>query len=164
MDAASESARMGAENVILAYRRSKEQMGAYTFEYETIINSGARGMFNIQPIEIEGNGKATGVKFLKTETRNGKLENIAGSEFIIDCDLVIKATGQAKMANFLGLIGGLELDPSNRISVHEKTFQCSNPKYFAGGDAVNGGAEVVNGAHDGKAAAIGIDQWLNSKH
>ena len=164
MDAASESARMGAEDVILVYRRSKEQMGAYTFEYETIIHSGARGMFNVQPIEIVGNGKATGVKFLKTENRNGKLENIAGSEFVLDCDLVIKATGQAKMANFFGMIDGLELDARNRIKVNKESFQCSNPKYFAGGDAVNGGAEVVNGAHDGKAAALGIDQWLNVKY
>ena len=163
MDAASESARMGAEDVILAYRRSKDQMGAYSIEYETIINSGARGLFNIQPIEIIGNGKATGVKFLKTESRNGKLENIAGSEFILDCNLVIKATGQTKMANFLGMIDGLELDTGNRIKVNEDTFQCSNPKYFAGGDAVNGGAEVVNGAHDGKAAALGIHQWLNTE-
>ena len=163
MDAASESARMGAENVILAYRNGKEHMGAYKFEYQMIINSGARGMFNVQPVEIVGNGKATGVKFIKTESRDGKLENMEGSEFVLDCDLVIKATGQAKMGEFLGMIDGLELDGSSRIVVDEVTFQTKNEMYFAGGDAVNGGAEVVNGAHDGKAAALGIHEWLNKK-
>ncbi|MBN4061747.1 MAG: hypothetical protein COA57_15740 [Flavobacteriales bacterium] len=161
MDAASESARMGAESVILAYRNSKENKGAYDFEYDTIINSGAKGMFNVQPIEIVGNGKATGVKFVRTKSHNDKLENIPGSEFVLECDLVIKATGQAKMAKFLGMIDELELDNSNRIVVNEENYQTTNPKYFAGGDSVNGGAEVVNGAYDGKVAANGIHEWLN---
>ena len=74
--------------------------------------------------------------------------------------MVIKATGQAKMGNLFALINGMELDRSKRIVVNPVTYQSTNPKYFAGGDAVNGGAEVVNGAHDGKAAAKGIQKWL----
>ena len=164
MDAASESARMGANNVILAYRRSKEEMGGYDFEYDLARNAGAKGLFNVQPVEITGNGKATGVKFIKTESRNGKLEYIEGSEFTLDCDLVIKGTGQAKLGDFFGLIDSLEIDRSTRIVVNGESFQTGNPKYFAGGDAVNGGAEVVNGAYDGKQAALGIENWLNKKH
>lgn len=162
MDAASETARMGAEEVILAYRRSRDEMGGYDFEYDLARSAGARGLFNAQPLEIQGeNGKATGVKFIKTESRNGKLEYVAGSEFVVPCDLVIKATGQAKLAGLFAQIDGLEIDASKRILVDERTFQTKNPKYFAGGDAVNGGAEVVNGAHDGKAAAQGIHTWLH---
>ena len=41
-----------------------------------------------------------------------------------------------------------------------KNNQTTNDKYFAGGDAINGGAEVVNGAYDGKIAAQGIHKWL----
>ncbi|MEO9886717.1 MAG: FAD-dependent oxidoreductase [Balneola sp.] len=163
MDAASESARMGAESVILAYRRSKEEMGGYDFEYDLARNAGAKGLFNVQPVEIMGNGKATGVKFIKTESKNRKLEYIAGSEFVLDCDLVIKGTGQAKLGNFFALIDGLEMDKNTRILVNEESFQTGNPVYFAGGDAVNGGAEVVNGAHDGKVAAHGIENWLKKK-
>lgn len=161
MDAASESARMGANKVILAYRRSKDEMGGYDFEYDLARNAGAKGLFNVQPIEIIGNGKATGVKFVKTETKNGKLEYIEGSEFVLACDLVIKGTGQAKLGDFFGLIDGLEIDRSTRIVVDQKNFQTGNPMYFAGGDAINGGAEVVNGAYDGKNAAHGIESWLN---
>ena len=40
-------------------------------------------------------------------------------------------------------------------------YQTTNLKYFAGGDAINGGAEVVNAAYDGKLAALGIHNWLN---
>jgi dihydropyrimidine dehydrogenase (NAD+) subunit PreT len=162
VDAASESARMGAENVSLAYRRSKADMGAYGFEYQLAKYAGVKGLFNVSPVEITGDEKVTGVKFIRTESNNGKLENIAGSEFIVPCDLVIKATGQAKQGHFLSLIDGLEMDKRRRIVVNMENYQTTNPKYFAGGDAVNGGAEVVNGAYEGKVAAKGIHEWLNA--
>lgn len=159
MDAASETARMGAESVTLVYRRSKEEMGAYYFEYELARGAGARSIFNAQPVEILGNGKATGVRFIKTELVDGRVKPITGSEFDVEADLVIKATGQAKMGSLFSLIDQLELDNSSRLVVNDR-YQTTNPKYFAGGDAINGGAEVVNAAHDGKAAAKGIHKWL----
>ena len=160
MDAASESARMGADTVILAYRRSKSRMGAYGFEYDTAISSGVKSLFNVQATEILGNEKVTGVRFIKTVEQNGTLENIPNSEFEVACDMVIKAIGQTKNANFLKKIKNLELDSRKRIKVNKTNFQTSNPKYFAGGDVINGGAEVVNACYDGKMAAKGIDQWL----
>lgn len=161
MDAASQSARLGAESVVLAYRRSKDEMGAYGFEYKLAITAGVQSIFNAQPLEIIGNEIATGIKFIRTKETNGRLESITGSEFIVEADLVIKATGQAKQKHFLDLIDGLILDNKHRIVVDALSFQCTNPKYFAGGDAVNGGAEVVNAAYDGKMAARGIDRWLD---
>jgi len=164
MDAASESARMGAEKVYLVYRRSKDVMGAYWFEYDLALSAGVQGIFNASPKEIlEKDGKVAGVKFIKTVEENGRLTEIPGSEFIIECDMVIKATGQAKMGHFLKQIEGLTLDASQRIVVDPILFQTTNPKYFAGGDAVNGGAEVVNGAYEGKQAALGIHQYLMQK-
>ncbi|NNE16204.1 MAG: FAD-dependent oxidoreductase, partial [Saprospiraceae bacterium] len=157
MDAASQSARMGAQSVVLAYRRAKESMGAYGFEYKLAISAGVDSLFNAQPIEILGNGKAMGVKFIKTEQTDGKLQNIEGSEFIVEADLIIKATGQAKQKHFLEKIDNLELDKRHKVIVDNQSFQCTNPKYFAGGDAVNGGAEVANAAYEGKRAAHGIN-------
>ena len=148
MDAASQAARLGADEVTLAYRRSKDRMGAYGFEYDLAISAGVDSLFEAQPVAIVGNGKATGVKFIKTKSTDGKLEYTDGSEFVVDCDLVIKATGQAKQADFLSLINGLELDSRKRIVVNEANYQTKNPMYFAGGDAVNGGAEVVNAAYE----------------
>ncbi|MCI5056858.1 MAG: FAD-dependent oxidoreductase, partial [Flavobacteriales bacterium] len=115
MDAASESARMGANEVTLVYRRSKDEKGAYEFEYDLAVSAGVNGLFNASPKEILGNGKVTGVKFVKTESRDGKLHEVPNSEFTIDCDMVVKATGQAKMANFLKKISGLELDNKSRL-------------------------------------------------
>ncbi|MBK7571425.1 MAG: FAD-dependent oxidoreductase [Bacteroidetes bacterium] len=160
MDAASESARMGAEKVILAYRRSKEEMGAYDFEYDLAKGVGVKGMFSVSPLEITGNGKVTGVKFIRTKTVNGKLENVAGSEFTETCDWVIKATGQSKQVELLKLMNGVSIDSKGRIEVNAETFQTKNPKYFAAGDAVSGGQEVVNAAAEGRKAARGIKKYL----
>ena len=151
MDAASEAARMGADEVILAYRGPKEKMKAYGFEYDLAISAGVNSVFDASPVEILGNDVAEGVKFINSE----------GKEFIIDADMIIRATGQAKLGSFLEMIDGLELDSDTRIKVNPENNQTTNEKYFAGGDAINGGAEVVNGAYDGKLAAKGIHQWLN---
>jgi glutamate synthase (NADPH/NADH) small chain len=161
MDAASESARMGARKTVLAYRNSKEKMGAYGFEYDLAISAGVDSLFNVTPLSIVGNGKVEGVKFAKTEMVDGKLQTNMNNVFIVRCDLVIKATGQAKQGHLYDLIDDLDVGNNTIIKVNEETFQTSNPKYFAGGDAINGGAEVVNAAYDGKMAAQGIHQWLN---
>ena len=55
--------------------------------------------------------------------------------FVVRCDMVIKATGQAKQGHLYDLINNLEIDNKTRIKINDE-FQTSNPKYFAGGDAV----------------------------
>lgn len=159
MDAASESARLGAENVTLAYRRAKDEMGAYEFEYDLAKGVGVKGLFNAQPVAIKGNDKVEGVELIKTEVVDGRVRNIEGSEFVVPCSMVILATGQEKQVGFLGAIEGLDLERNGRIKVNEHQ-QTSNSHYFAAGDAVNGGAEVVNAAAEGKVAAHGIHQYI----
>jgi dihydropyrimidine dehydrogenase (NAD+) subunit PreT len=159
MDAASESARLGAREVTLAYRRPKHGMGAYEFEYDLAKGVGVRGLFSAQPVAILGTDKVEGVQFLQTKVIAGMVKEIAGSEFVVPCEWVILATGQEKQASMLSLISGLETVDGGKIVV-DAHGQCSNPKYFAGGDAVNGGAEVVNAAAEGKLAAKGIHAVL----
>lgn len=161
MDAASESARMGAGEVILAYRGSQSDMRAYDFEYDLAKSVGVDGLFNVIPLEILGNGIVEGVRFIRSETKNGQIEPIDNSEFIEKCDMVIRATGQLKQVSILQKIDGLKLDPANRIVINRDSYQTSNPRYFAAGDAVNGGKEVVNAAAEGKKAAKGIHSYLS---
>jgi dihydropyrimidine dehydrogenase (NAD+) subunit PreT len=149
MDAASESARMGSQ-VVLAYRKSKEEMPAYHFEYDLAKGVGVKGVFNVMPEEIIGeNGTVTGVKLKST---------LDGTTSIENCNWVIKATGQSKQKELLQL-AGISLDEKGRITVSEN-FQTSNKKYFAAGDAVSGGQEVVNAVANGKKAAWGIRKQL----
>lgn len=103
-----------------------------------------------------------GVKFAKTEMVEGILKANMNNTFIVRCDMVIKATGQAKQGHLYGLIDDFEIDTKTRIMTNDE-FQTSNPKYFAGGDTINGSAEVVNAAYDGKMAAQGIHNWLTKK-
>ena len=159
MDAASEAARMGARKTVLAYRNSKEKMGAYGFEYDLAISAGVDSLFNVTPLAILGNDKVEGVRLAKTEMVDGKLKTNINNTFVVRCDMVIKATGQAKQGHLYDLIDDLELDEKTRIKTNDE-FQTSNEMYFAGGDAINGGAEVVNAAYDGKMAAQGIHNWL----
>ena len=161
MDAASESSRLGADQVILAYRRGKDEMGAYDFEYDLAKGVGVRGMFNVAPVEIVGNGKVEGVRFVRTATMSdGNVHTIPESDFVEPCDMVIKATGQSKQKQFLSLIPGLEVDGKGRIIVDPVTGQTTNHQYFASGDAMNGGAEVVNAAAEAKATARSIHAYL----
>ncbi len=161
MDAASESARLGAEEVTLAYRRPKPEMKAYEFEYELAKSVGVKGLFNVAPVAILGDRQVEGIRLAATRVEAGRLQLVDGSEFDLACDAVILATGQEKRSALVAQIGGIETDRQGRIVVHPETFQSSHPKYFAGGDAVNGGAEVVNAAAHGKAAARGILGRLN---
>ena len=161
---------MGAEFVTLAYRRSSEEMGAYGFEYDLAKEAGAQGMFNVSPVEIIGKKKVEGVKFVRNRSSYGKIETIKGSEFMVVCDMVILATGQSKKVDFLEQIPNLRLDKKGRIMdnrgriiVNEKNHQTNNPKYFAAGDAVNGGVEVVNAVYEAKIAAKGIHKYLQGK-
>lgn len=161
MDAASETARMGAA-VHLVYRRDKGGMGAYPFEYELAKSAGVKGLFNCNPIAILGTSKVEGIRLVRTQTNaDGSVTTVSGSEFDLKCDMVVLATGQAKQPEFLKLIDGLQLDKQNRIVCNEN-YQTTNPKYFAAGDAVNGGAEVVNAAGEAKKAALAIHKFLNS--
>ncbi len=160
MDVASESARLGSE-VTLLYRRSKAEMGAYDFEYELIRSVGANAIFNTGVIEIEGEQSVESVKCMKTVSKNGKLETVPGSGFTLPCDFLIKATGQSKQTDLFDKMN-LDYDNRGKLKVNEY-FQCSRPQYFAGGDCVNGGAEVVNACAEGKIAARGIDNWLKKR-
>jgi glutamate synthase (NADPH/NADH) small chain len=76
---------------------------------------------------------------------------------ILPCDTAILAIGQSRLEEFLARCG---VAPSE---VNRETGQSANPKYFAGGDCVNGGREVVDAVADGKRAGIGIAAYLEAE-
>ncbi|MEE9372959.1 MAG: FAD-dependent oxidoreductase, partial [Saprospiraceae bacterium] len=133
MDAASEAARMGADTT-LVYRRSKNEMGAYDFEYDLIKSVGAKALFNVTVKKVLGGTKVQKIVCVKTQSKNGVLVEIEGSEFSISCNFLILATGQEKQISILRL-AGVEYDGKGKVQTNPITLQCSNPKYFSGGDA-----------------------------
>lgn len=87
---------------------------------------------------------------------------VDGSEFLLEVDTVIEAIGQLPRKDFLSGIPGIELR-SGLIDVNPETGATGNPLYFAAGDALNGGATVVEAIRMGKAAAAGIDARLSEQ-
>jgi dihydropyrimidine dehydrogenase (NAD+) subunit PreT len=165
IDAATEARRLGAEHVSIIYRRSRNEMSAYDFEFDLAKNDGIQFYFETAPVRFGGeNGMLEWMECVRMQLgepdARGKRtpREIPNSSFRIPVDMVIKAIGQ-KSAGFLSVIPNLTIQ-NGRVLVDAETLQTSNPKYFAGGDCINGGKEVVNAAADGKRAAHGIDRML----
>jgi glutamate synthase (NADPH/NADH) small chain len=161
IDAVTEARRLGAEQVMIIYRRSREEMPAYDFEYELAKKDGVQFQFLTAPSRIIGNDHVEALECIQMQLGEPDEEGrrtpvpVLNSEFHIPVDMIIKSVGQKIEDTFLGQIPDLKID-GGRVWVNAETLQTSNPKYFAGGDCINGGKEVVNAAADGKKAAWGI--------
>ena len=145
IDAATQAKRLGAESVMLVYRRTKADAPAYDYEMELARRDGIEFHWQTTPVEILGDGQVAGLRCKMAD----------GGEAVIDCDQVIKAIGQAKLGPSLSEMFCVEIDEKGRIRVDDE-MRTSAAKVFAAGDCVNGGAEAVDAAQMGKLAAIGI--------
>jgi dihydropyrimidine dehydrogenase (NAD+) subunit PreT len=172
VDAVTQAKRLGAERVLMIYRRSAREMPAYAYEYELAKKDAIEFWWQTAPVALlaaEGNSHVASIRCVRMEMgepdATGRRSSVAveGSEFDIPVDMVIKALGQSKRRDFFSSIGGIELDSSGRVIVDKETMQTGNPKYFAGGDCVNGGREAVDASQMGKLAAQGIHQHLTGE-
>lgn len=160
IDAACAAKRLGAEQVTVLYRRGQEHMSAFRFEYEHALQEGVAFVWEAAPIGLRSGADAATLRCVRMIAGDdGLLAPVAGSEFAVDCDLVIPAIGQSPLLDLLKQLPGIALQ-RGRILADPATGQTSNPKYFAGGDCANGGREVVDAVADGKRAAGGIAAWL----
>ncbi|MGA3023371.1 MAG: NAD(P)-dependent oxidoreductase [Bryobacteraceae bacterium] len=170
MDAANAARRLGAHDVHLFYRRTEKEMPAFSFEYDHSKVEGVQFHWIAQPVAIlQRDGRAAGVRFVRTSlgepdsSGRRKAQPVEGSEFDFPCDLVIPALGQSRLTSLLESTRGIELK-NGSIVVHRATGRTGNPRYYAGGDCVNGGREVVDAVADGKRAALAIAAQLEVKH
>lgn len=171
MDCVRTAIRQGADKVICAYRRDAENMPGSKREVKNAREEGVEFMFNLQPIgvELDADGQTCGIKMVSTELgapdANGRRNAVVieGSEQVLAADAVVMAFGfqpnpQPWMQEF-----GIALDNRDRIQASEQAdypFQTSNPKVFAGGDAVRGSDLVVTAIYEGRKAAEGIMDYL----
>jgi dihydropyrimidine dehydrogenase (NAD+) subunit PreT len=162
IDAANAAVRLGARDVHIFYRRTETEMPAFPFEYDHSKVEGVRFHWLAQPVSvIEENGRAAAVQFVRTNlgepdaTGRRHAQPIPGSEFEVACDMVVPALGQSRLTGWLSQSRGIALQGGS-IVVDRPTGRSSNPKYYAGGDCVNGGREVVDAVADGKRAALAM--------
>lgn len=165
IDAVTQAKRLGAEEATIVYRRVAAEMSAYPFEYELAKADGAIFLFDTVPVEVLAkDGHVAAVTLAKTVVRDGRVTPLPGSEWTQPCDLILKAVGQAKQVELLRrLFPGLSIDARGRVSHDPATMQTNLPKVFVGGDAANGGREVVNAVAEGKKAARGIHAALTGE-
>lgn len=166
IDVATAARRLGADQVAMIYRRGEREMPAFKYEYELAQKDGVVFYWNTVPLRILGNGFVEGIECARTrlvgDGRRAAVEPVAGSEFVLPVDMVVRAVGQQPVVEFLRGIPGLVMQ-DGRVAVNLETGQTGNPKYFAGGDCVNGGREVVDAVAEGMRAARGIDRWLGRR-
>ncbi|MBI3670120.1 MAG: NAD(P)-dependent oxidoreductase [Acidobacteria bacterium] len=168
IDVVTAARRLGAETVYLIYRRSEREMPAFKYEYDLAKKDGVIFLWQTQPIRVLArDGAVTGLECLRTRLGEPDARGrrspvpIAGTEFTVEADMVVRAVGQRPVTEFLRPVPGIELRKDGTVVIHERQ-QTGNPKYFAGGDCVNGGKEVVDAVAEGMAAARGLDAWLGS--
>ena len=169
IDAATAARRLGAELVYMVYRRSRAEMSAFDYEYELAQTDGVTFVWQASPLRVisDAPGNVQALECLRTElgppdsSGRRSFQPIPGSNFELEVGMVIKAVGQKKL-EFLLAVPDLKLD-RGKVIVNPETMQASNPKYFSGGDCVNGGGEVVDAVAHGKRAAKGIHAMLESQ-
>ena len=156
MDAARVARRLGAEESVIVYRRTVEQMPAHTEERESAEQEGVRMNWlrtitemgeedlTVEIMELDEEGRAHGT---------GRFEKLAA-------DTVILAVGQEADTGFLHAIPGMIFD-RDVVRVDPDTLMTNVPGIFAGGDMVPSERTVTVGVGHGKKAARCIDKWLN---
>jgi dihydropyrimidine dehydrogenase (NAD+) subunit PreT len=170
IDAANAAKRLGAAEVSVIYRRGEREMPAFLFEYEHSKLEGVEFRFQTQPVAIRADaaaGRVAAVECVRMElgapdaSGRRKPQPVAGSNFLIECDMLIEATGQSRLLDLLAKFGGVEVRDGN-VTVDPETGRTANPRYYAGGDCVNGGREVVDAVAAGKRAGTAIANWLDA--
>lgn len=173
IDAARTAFRLGADEVIILYRRTRKEMPADEVEIIAAEEEGVDIQFLAAPIAIlSHDGELTGVEALRMELGEPDASGrrrpvpIVGSEFSIDCDFLFGAIGQDT-----DLWWAQEDDPAaqelsrtkwNTLVADERTMATNLPGVFAGGDVQTGPTVVIDAIRAGGRAARGILSYLRT--
>jgi len=172
VDAARVANRLsGSQEVILIYRRTRQEMPAFEEEVESCLEEGVRMQILTAPKRIlTKKGRVTGLECVKMklgemdESSRRKPLPIETSEFTIDIDTLIVAIGEQPDISFLTGIKGIErVEKRNTISVDSERFTTGVEGVFAGGDVVTGPNTVIEAMSSGKIVAELIDKYLQGK-
>ena len=171
MDAARSSSRLGARQVFILYRRTREEMPVDPRELEQVEEEGIKVNFLTQPIQVlsKDGTNVSGVRCIRNRLgepeKDGRRRPIPveGSEFDIDIDLLIPAVSQSPDISFLPEEIGLEISKWDRLSVNPETFEANVRGIFAGGDFITGPRDVIRVIADGRKAALSVHTYLSGE-
>lgn len=168
IDAARTALRLGASDVVIMYRRSRQEMPAAEEEVEEAEEEGVRIQYLVAPTKIVAkNGKVAAIECQKMQLsepdESGRRRPVAikGSEFLTEVDTILPAIGQSPELGFLS--GSVESTQRGTIKADKLTLATTMAGVFAGGDAVLGPATVIEAIATGKEAATSIDRYLRNQ-
>ena len=170
MDAVRTAKRLGAEATIV-YRRSEKELPARVEEVHHAKEEGIRFRMLTNPTAVLGDEKGwvTGLRCVEMELgepdESGRRSPVVkeGSEFEIECDVVIMALGTSPNPLLAATTAGLETTRRGCITADERGAT-TRPGVFAGGDAVTGAATVILAMGAGKRAAAAMDEYIKNKN
>jgi formate dehydrogenase beta subunit len=158
IDCVRSSFRIGKEDVNLVYRRTIKEMPADPVEIHDAEEEKVKFHYLCNPTRIIAkDGKVVGVECIRMELG----VPVAGSEFVIETDILIPAIGQKVDLSFLEEKEGIKLTKWNTIDSDSETFATSQPGVFAAGDCITGPDVLVRATGTGKRAAEKIDCHLS---
>jgi len=166
MDAARTSLRLGAKEVTVVYRRSRDEMPCFKPEILEAEEEGVKFLFLRNPVKFIGiNGQIQQVELVKMNLgkpgTDGRPEvsPIKGSEYKEDVDYIIEAIGLRPSSSVFS--DQIAVNKNGTIQVNDKTLQTTIKNIFSGGDVVSGASTIIEAAGQGKRAAFYIDKFLN---
>jgi len=170
MDCSRTSLRHGAQNVTIAYRRTRSELVVDEEELGETEREGVRMEFLASPIEVlsDGNGKVAGVKFIRNRlgepdaTGRRAPVPVEGSEFVVKADTVIPAVSQAADNTFLPIEAKFDIN-RGRVKVDPGTYATNVRGVFACGDFVTGPTTLIEAAGHGKKCAYAVDRYLSGR-
>lgn len=167
MDCVRSALRMGARDVHLVYRRTRDAMPADHEEIEAAEKEGVTFHFLTNPVRIlTQDNTITGVELVQmreTEPDARGRRNVVpapGSEHTLRCDLLIPAIGQQLATGSLTTKDGVSLDARGWVETDGETLATSRPGVFAGGDCVLGPSTLIQAMANGLKGARSIDDYL----
>ena len=170
IDASRTLLRLGAHKVIILYRRTRKEMPAYRSEVDAAVEENVQIEFLAAPVRITAkSGRVSEIEAIRM--RLGEPDSsgrrrpipIEGSEFHIECDMVVPAIGQSPKLDFLGPGSRLETTQWGTISTDKETGATNLEGVFAGGDTVTGPATAVDAIAAANRAAEAIHNFLEKR-
>ena len=166
IDVARTALRLGAEDVTIVYRRSRDEMPAAADEIAEAEEEGVRFMYLAAPVEVLGSGKVSGMKVevmeLGEADAKGRRKPVGTGKFeTLELDAVISAIGQKIDLGGISAGTGIQLSSKGTVMVDELSYQTGEPDVFAGGDVVTGPKFAIDAIAAGKEASISIHRYVH---
>ena len=170
LDSARVALRLGAEKVIIVYRRTEAEMPARREEYHHAIEEGIEFQFLSNPVRFLGDNGGNVEKIEVLKMQLGELDSsgrprpipIENSEYLINCDTVIIAIGANANPVLTKSIPALKTNKWGYIEADDNG-KTNLEGIFAGGDIVTGSATVISAMGAGRQAAKAMNDYLRSK-